>query len=103
MAATRAAAKLYVGTSGFSYPEWRGTFYPKGLPADQMLEHYSSVFSTVELNNTFYRFPRTEHVEEWRRATPGGVRFSLKGSRQIPPNRRLQDVEEVGRVLLERV
>ena len=103
MAATRASAKLYVGTSGFSYPEWRGTFYPKGLPADQMLEHYSGVFSTVELNNTFYRFPRTEHVEEWRRATPVGFRFSIKASRQITHNRRLKDVDELVRVQLERI
>jgi len=103
MAATRASAKLYVGTSGFSYPEWRGTFYPKGLPADQMPEHYSGVFSTVELNNTFYRFPRTEHVEEWRRATPVGFRFSIKASRQITHNRRLKDVDELVRVQLERI
>lgn len=103
MAATRASAKLYVGTSGFSYPEWRGAFYPKGLPADQMLEHYSGVFSTVELNNTFYRFPRTEHVEQWRRATPAGFRFSIKASRQITHNRRLKDVDELVRVQLERI
>ena len=103
MGATRTSAKLYAGTSGFSYPEWRGNFYAKDLPADRMLEHYSSVFSTVELNNTFYRFPRTEHVEQWRLATPAGFRFSIKASRQITHNRRLKDVEELVRVQLERI
>ncbi len=95
--------KLYAGTSGFSYPEWRGAFYPKGLPAEEMLQHYSRVFSTVEINNTFYRFPRTEHVAQWREATPKGFRFSIKASRQITHNRRLKDVEELIRVQLERI
>lgn len=97
------ASRLYVGTSGFSYPEWRGSFYPAGLPDDGMLHHYSRVFSTVELNNTFYRFPRAEHVEQWRKATPKGFRFSVKANRQITHIRRLRDVEELVRVLLERV
>ena len=96
-------SRLYVGTSGFSYPEWRGTFYPADLPNDGMLHHYSRVFSTVELNNTFYRFPKTEYVEQWRKATPQGFRFSVKANRQITHNRRLRDVEELVRVQLERV
>jgi uncharacterized protein YecE (DUF72 family) len=96
-------ARPYVGTSGFSYAEWRGGFYPEDLPADQMLRHYSAVFSTVELNNTFYRFPRVEHVEQWRRATPEGFRFSVKASRQITHIRRLKGVEELVRVQLERI
>ncbi len=96
-------AKLYVGTSGFSYPEWRGSFYPADLPGDEMLHHYSRVFSTVELNNTFYRFPRTEHVEQWRQATPKGFRFSIKTNRKITHIQRLRDVGELVRVQLERV
>jgi uncharacterized protein YecE (DUF72 family) len=96
-------AGLYVGTSGFSYPEWRGNFYPADLPGDAMLRHYSRVFSTVELNNTFYRFPRLEHVEQWRQATPKGFRFSVKANRQITHIRRLRDVEELVRVQVERI
>jgi uncharacterized protein YecE (DUF72 family) len=97
------AARLYVGTSGFSYPEWRGTFYPADLPDNGMLRHYSGVFATVELNNTFYRFPKTEYVEQWRKATPAGFRFSVKANRQITHIRRLRDAEELLRVQLERL
>lgn len=97
------AAKLFAGTSGFSYPEWRGSFYPADLPGDEMLHHYSRVFPTVEINNTFYRFPRTEHVEQWRQATPKGFRFSVKVNRKITHNQRLRDVGELVRVQLERV
>jgi len=97
------AAHLYVGTSGFSYPEWRGSFYPADLPAKEMLRHYSRVFSTVELNNTFYRFPRAAQVTEWRTATPRGFRFSVKANKIITHNRRLRDVEDLVRLQLERL
>ncbi|MGQ0548294.1 MAG: DUF72 domain-containing protein [Armatimonadota bacterium] len=97
------AAKLYVGTSGFSYPEWRGNFYPADLPGDEMLKHYSRVLSTVEVNNTFYRFPQTQHVEVWRRNTPRGFRFSVKAHRMITHMKRLKDVEDPIRTQLERI
>ena len=97
------AANLYVGTSGFSYPEWRGNFYPADLPGDEMLKHYSRVFSTVELNNTFYRFPRAEHVEAWRKSTPRGFRFSVKAHRLITHIKRLKDAEDTIRTQLERI
>ena len=97
------AARLFAGTSGFSYPEWRGQFYPADLPGDQMLQHYGRVFSTVELNNTFYRFPRTEHVSQWKNATPRGFRFSVKANRVITHIQRLRDVGELVRVQLERI
>jgi uncharacterized protein YecE (DUF72 family) len=97
------AARLYVGTSGFSYPEWRGNFYPKDLPGDEMLKHYSRAFPTVELNNTFYRFPKAEHVEQWRKNTPRGFRFSIKGHRLITHLKRLKDVEDPLRIQLERI
>ncbi len=95
-------ARLYVGTSGFSYPEWRGSFYPEGLPAAEMLRFYSRVFPTVELNTTFYRFPPAAQVEEWRKATPRGFRFSMKANRLITHTRRLRDVDELVRLQLER-
>lgn len=97
------AAHLYAGTSGFSYPEWRGSFYPKELRAEEMLHHYSRVLPTVELNNTFYRFPRSGQVDEWRKATPRGFRFSMKANRSITHTRRLRDVDELVRLQLERV
>jgi len=96
-------ARLHVGTSGFSYPEWRGTFYPEDLPAEEMLKFYSRTFPTVELNNTFYRFPRIAQVEEWRKATPRGFRFGVKANRLITHTRRLRDVDELVRLQLERV
>src|SRR3990170_2504354 len=88
-------ARLHVGTSGFSYPEWRGTFYPEDLPAEEMLKFYSRTFPTVELNNTFYRFPRIAQVEEWRKATPRGFRFGDPGNRLITHTPRLRDVDEL--------
>jgi uncharacterized protein YecE (DUF72 family) len=97
------AAAFYVGTSGFSYPEWRGSFYPADVTADEMLQRYSRAFATVELNNTFYRFPGREHVEQWRQATPQGFRFSIKVHRKITHDQRLRDVGELVRVQLERL
>lgn len=96
-------ASLYAGTSGFSYPEWRGEFYPAALRADEMLAFYSRTFRTVELNNTFYRFPRAEHVAQWRQATPEGFRFAVKANRAITHVQRLRDADELVRVQLERV
>jgi uncharacterized protein YecE (DUF72 family) len=96
------AARLYAGTSGFSYPEWRGDFYPPDLKAEEMLAFYGRAFRTVELNNTFYRFPRAEHVAQWRQATPRGFRFAVKVNRVITHVQRLRDVAELVRVQLER-
>jgi len=95
-------ARLYAGTSGFSYLEWRGDFYPPDLPAARLLHHYSRRLPTVELNNTFYRFPSIRQVEAWREATPPGFRFALKAHRVITHQKRLRDVEEPLRLLLER-
>ncbi len=97
------ATRLYAGTSGFSYPEWRGNFYPQGLPQEEMLRYYSRVFSSVELNNTFYRFPQTAQVTQWRKATRRGFRFSIKVHRLITHIRRLKNAEEVLQVQLERL
>jgi uncharacterized protein YecE (DUF72 family) len=97
------AARLYAGTSGFSYPEWRGDFYPPDLRSEEMLAFYGRAFRTVELNNTFYRFPRAEHVAQWRQATPPGFRFAVKVNRVITHIQRLRDVAELVRVQLERV
>ncbi|MFQ5512231.1 MAG: DUF72 domain-containing protein, partial [Candidatus Krumholzibacteriia bacterium] len=56
---------LYAGTSGYSYKEWKGSFYPQKLPADEMLRHYATQLPAVEINNTFYRLPKASVVETW--------------------------------------
>lgn len=73
--------RVFVGTSGFSYDEWRGTFYPTELRADGMLAYYAERLATVELNNTFYRTPTKEALERWAAAVPAGFRFAVKASR----------------------
>lgn len=97
------AARFYVGTSGFSYPEWRGSFYPADLPAGRMLGHYSRIFTSVELNNTFYRFPSAAQVAQWRDATPAHFRFAVKAHRLITHIKRLRDAADAVRTQLERI
>jgi uncharacterized protein YecE (DUF72 family) len=85
---------LWIGCSGFTYRHWKETFYPRDLPQSKWLEYYSSVFSSVELNVTFYRLPLTSTFAKWHNQTPPGFVFSLKGSRYITHNKRLLEVEE---------
>ena len=75
--------KVMTGTSGFSYPAWRGSFYPDKLPAEKMLAFYASKLGAVEINNTFYRMPRRPVLERWAAETPASFRFALKSPRQI--------------------
>lgn len=86
--------KLYIGTSGYSYKEWKGNFYPEDLPADKMLSYYAKRFSTVELNNTFYRLPKQEVIETWASGVPSGFRFAVKSPRRITHIKRLKDTKE---------
>jgi uncharacterized protein YecE (DUF72 family) len=72
---------LYVGTSGFAYPDWSPRFYPPGLKGDALLPHYASLLSAVELNNTFYQSPSESKVAAWLAATPETFRFSVKAQR----------------------
>jgi uncharacterized protein YecE (DUF72 family) len=83
---------LYVGTSGYSYPRWKGAFYPQKLPAKQMLPYYSAHFRTVEINYTFRRLPTASVLETWAEAVPADFRFALKAPEQITHRKRLQDV-----------
>lgn len=73
--------RLYVGTSGFAYPAWAPRFYPAGLSAARLLEHYSGRLNAVELNNTFYRSPTPAATAAWLAATPADFRFSIKAQR----------------------
>jgi uncharacterized protein YecE (DUF72 family) len=92
---------LYVGTSGYSYKEWKGTFYPKDLPDKQMLRYYGERFRTVEINNTFYRMPKASVLEAWAEAVPSDFKFVLKASQRITHVRRLKDAGESLSYLLE--
>jgi len=92
--------QFFVGTSGYSYKEWKGSFYPEKLPSKQMLGFYSQRFSTVEINNTFYRMPKTSVIESWAAQVPETFRFVLKASQRITHFARLKDVEESTEYLL---
>ena len=81
------------GTSGYSYKEWKGSFYPDDMTADAMLSHYASKLPAVEINNTFYRMPRSSVLETWRDAVPGHFRFVIKAPRQITHQARLANCE----------
>jgi uncharacterized protein YecE (DUF72 family) len=86
---------IRIGTSGYSYPEWRGSFYPTDLPASRMLAYYAERFSTVEINNTFYRLPSEKLLEGWADQTPPGFVLTLKAPRRITHEARLRDCEEL--------
>jgi uncharacterized protein YecE (DUF72 family) len=83
-----------VGTSGYNFPEWKGTFYPAKLPASQMLAYYAQRLSTVEVNYTFYRMPNAKTVAGWDQATPPGFTFILKAPQRITHFARLLDVDD---------
>ena len=97
------AMTLYVGTSGYSYKEWKGTFYPEKTSAKDMLSYYSSHFKSVELNNTFYRVPQPGMIETWKSQVPENFRFSVKASQGITHFRRLKDAADATRLMLETV
>lgn len=82
---------VHVGTSGYNYPEWKGSFYPDTLPATRMLAYYAERFSTVEINYTFYRMPNEKTVAAWVAGTPDGFTFALKAPRRITHDSRLRD------------
>jgi uncharacterized protein YecE (DUF72 family) len=86
---------LYVGTSGYAYKEWKGTFYPTTLPASQMLKFYASRFRTVEINHTFRGTPETSVVEAWAQAVGGDFKFAIKAPRQITHVKRLKDAGDL--------
>lgn len=94
---------LYVGTSGYSYKEWKGSFYPEKIAAKDMLPYYASKLSAVELNNTFYRMPKPEMVEGWKEQVPGDFRFSVKASQRITHFKRLKEVEDETKYLLDTI
>jgi uncharacterized protein YecE (DUF72 family) len=86
--------RIHVGTSGYNYPEWRGTFYPADLPAGRMFEWYSARFRAVEINYTFYRMPTPKTTGAWHDQAPEGFRYALKAPRRITHEKRLKDCAE---------
>lgn len=92
---------LFVGTSGFSYKEWKGPFYPPDLKSDDWLRYYAGQFSTVEINNTFYRMPKAAVVGSWAEQVPNEFRFAIKAPRRITHIKRLKDVEAETAFLFE--
>jgi len=86
--------RIRTGTSGFSYKEWKGSFYPEDLPAKGMLGYYASQLSAVEINNTFYRMPKASVLESWFEQVPDDFRFVLKASRRITHFKRLKNTGE---------
>src|SRR5438309_10565304 len=84
---------IRIGTSGYHYKHWVGTFYPPKTPASKMLDYYVRHFDTLELNNSFYRLPSIEAFAAWRDATPKNFIFAVKASRFITHNKKLKDLE----------
>jgi uncharacterized protein YecE (DUF72 family) len=92
---------IWVGTSGYNYPEWKGNFYPANLASAKMLPFYAGHFSTVEINYTFYRMPNEKTLAGWAQAVPDQFRFTLKAPRRITHDARLQRCESVLRTFCE--
>ena len=95
--------QVWVGTSGYSYTAWKGTFYPDKLPNKEMLSFYGSKLSGVEINSTFYRVPQESVLKNWAEAVPNGFRFALKASRGITHFKRLKGAEEATQHLIHTV
>jgi uncharacterized protein YecE (DUF72 family) len=90
-----------IGTSGYSYKEWKGSFYPQKLPDREMLNYYAKQFSTVEINHSFYRMPTESALLNWANSVPKGFRFALKANQKITHIKRLRDCGETLKRFLE--
>ncbi|MBI3490323.1 MAG: DUF72 domain-containing protein [Acidobacteria bacterium] len=82
---------IWIGTSGYNYPEWKGSFYPSDLPGAKMLPYYAARFPTVEINYTFYRMPNEKLVSGWAAQTPSPYQLTLKAPRRITHDSRLRN------------
>ena len=88
------AGSIRIGTSGWNYKHWRERFYPRTLPVKRWFEYYAQVFDTVEINNTFYRWPKPEEFEAWRDQAPAGFLYAVKANRLITHMKKLTAPEE---------
>ena len=89
---------LYAGSSGFSYPSWRGGFYPADAKPETFLRHYAAQVNAVELNNTFYRVPEEDQFDRWAGQTPPGFRFAVTMSRRLTSFGRVEGVDDFCRL-----
>ena len=92
---------LWVGTSGYAYPEWRGSFYPEKMQTTKMLPYYAEHFPTVEINNTFYRMPNAKILEGWSAQVPEQFKLTLKAPQRITHQKRLRDCADDVKYFLE--
>jgi uncharacterized protein YecE (DUF72 family) len=93
-------ARLWLGTSGWSYRHWSGQFYPEELPARRWFAYYAQHFPTVEINASFYREPNPRTYDNWREGAPNGFRFAVKAHQYVTHRKRLSDpTEPLGRIL----
>jgi len=92
---------LRIGTSSWSFPDWRGVFYPPGTPADRQLNHYAAKFNSVEINTSFYALPAPRTVRRWLESVPAGFTFSLKAPREITHDRQLVSVDDLAGAYLD--
>jgi uncharacterized protein YecE (DUF72 family) len=95
-------AEIRIGTSGWHYKHWLGTFYPADLKVSRMFEFYQRYFDTVELNNSFYRLPTPDAFVAWRDSAPSNFIFAVKGSRFLTHNKKLKEPEQALQNLLPR-
>jgi uncharacterized protein YecE (DUF72 family) len=86
--------RVHAGTSGFSYDEWKGTFYPEDISGGEMLAYYATRLPCVEINNTFYKMPKAELVNGWGSRVPEGFRFAIKAPRRITHMQKLKGAED---------
>src|SRR5438874_8192031 len=86
--------QVFVGTSGYSHPQWKGSFYPEKLPQKEMLGYYAERFAAVEINNSFYKMPTGSDVESWASQVPTTFRFAVKAPQTITHFKRLKEAEE---------
>lgn len=92
---------IWIGTSGYNYPEWKGSFYPETLPAAKMLPYYAERLPTVEINYTYYRAPTESILQGWARATPERFKLTLKAPKRITHDARLKECGERVRQFLD--
>ncbi|MEJ2058510.1 MAG: DUF72 domain-containing protein [Desulfofustis sp.] len=85
---------LWVGTSGWSYDHWDGTFYPEDVSSKERLKYYATKFDTAEINNSFYQLPKEDTLEQWKKTAGSGFVFAVKGSRYITHMKKLKDPED---------
>ncbi len=100
---TKKDGQIHVGTSGWSYDHWKGPFYPKALPTDQMLEYYAQHFRSVEINSSFYRLPEKKTLRHWYDSTPDDFLFTAKASRYITHMKKLGEPQKTVPAFLDRI